>query len=122
MLGLSGCSIGTAVGNSTEAAIYKTPAEAAGVPENLALPGWVPADAAMIRIRTNTSSKASILTFTVAQPITTPIGQACSPEELGKKPSVFDSWWPISLPSEGVACSGEWRIFAVGTQLYGWKP
>lgn len=132
----SGCGLGNIVTPPVVAGIYATTADAAGAPSEVAVPAWVPADASMIRIKTDKAKGASILTFTVPQPAApegsdpattpappvTPIGDPCSAEMSAKLPLLEDSWWPQLIPAEGVTCSGNWHIFIAGTQFYAWSP
>ncbi|CAN5291225.1 hypothetical protein BH09ACT6_BH09ACT6_13770 [soil metagenome] len=117
---LPGCAIAQVVAPPFASAIYATPADAAGAASNVALPDWVPADATLIRIKTDETKHASIMTFTVATPA--PIGEACSAEMTARLPQLIESWWPSTVPTEGVTCSGAWHIFAPANSVYAWTP
>ncbi|QWT23978.1 hypothetical protein KPL76_00555 [Subtercola sp. PAMC28395] len=117
---LSACSVAQVVAPPFAGAIYATPADASGAPSNVALPDWVPADATLIRIKTDETKHASIMTFTVTTPA--PIGQPCSADMSAQLPQLIESWWPPTVPAEGVTCSGAWHIFTPANYVYAWTP
>ncbi|UFS59400.1 hypothetical protein [Subtercola endophyticus] len=121
----SGCAIANVVAPPFQAAIYASPADAAGVTGAVALPSWVPADATNIRIKTDETKNATILTFS---PGATPIQY--TPCAAGSDPTVKqnttagldETWWPQSVDPAGVVCTGAWHIFPLNGAWYGWTP
>lgn len=119
-LSLGGCALASAIVPPVEQAIYQTPAEAAGAPAAVTPPAWVPAEAQVIRIKTNTALASTIMTFTLpAQP--EPIGGECTLEEREKLPRVDDTWWLHEVPAEGVSCIEGWHVWSNSPQVYAWK-
>lgn len=135
-LALSGCSLAEAINPPVTAAIYATVPDAAGAATAVALPAWVPGDAAMIRIKTELVHNTSIMTFTVPQPAVpegsepdTPappvaaIGAECPADIAANRPTLDDSWWVSTIADDAViTCSDGWHIMINGLRIYAWTP
>jgi hypothetical protein len=116
---LSGCSIANAITPPVETQLYPTAADGKASSATIPLPGWVPDDATMIRIKTNTDSGDTIMQFDAAAQT---IGTACDPSMASKLPKLNDTWWHQVLPSDGITCQDGWHIFIAGTTEYNaWK-
>jgi hypothetical protein len=134
---LSGCTLANAINPPIDSAIYATVPDAKGADPTVALPDWVPADAAMIRMTVDTVDLEKIMTFTVPQPplpegadpATTPpppvapIGTECPAAIAAHRPTLDDSWWiPTIAPDAVITCSGDWHIIIAGLRVYAWTP
>ncbi|GGF19788.1 hypothetical protein GCM10011399_11760 [Subtercola lobariae] len=124
---LSGCAVANVISPPFAAAIYATPADAAGAADAVAIPGWVPADATNIRIKTDETKHASIVMFTPTA--TPPTFTACDPatdpqvDQNSKAPALDETWWPQAInPGTGVTCFGPWHLFGQDGAYYGWTP
>lgn len=80
------------------------------------LPPWLPRDATNIRFKANTSGPGAILHFTLVQFAG---GADCTTGTLGAWPDLDDSWWPNTLPTEGLLC-GDWNVVELATEIYAW--
>ena len=125
-LAFSGCAIQQVVAPPFAAAIYATPADAAGADASVALPSWIPADATQIRIKTDETKNASILMF--APGPTAPTFTGCDPAsdpevDATTTAGLDESWWPQAL-NDGivVVCTGKWHLFGQNGAYYAWTP
>ena len=132
---LSGCALANAVNPPVSQAVYATVPDAAKAADTLAIPDWVPADASMIRIKTDLVELDKIMVFTVpAQPLpegsdpnAAPpqivLGEECKGKAADNRPQLDDSWW-ISGIADGTAisCAGDWRIIVSNQQVWAWNP
>ncbi|RFA19373.1 hypothetical protein B7R25_12165 [Subtercola boreus] len=128
---LSGCGVANVISPPFASAIYATPADAAGAAETVALPSWVPADATFIRIKTDETTKASIMmfspgatppTFTACDPASDPqVDQSKSTGAMTAE--LAETWWPQKL-NDGVVpvCAGVWHLFGQDDHYYAWTP
>jgi hypothetical protein len=113
----SGCAVADVVSPPFAAGIYATPADASGAPSAVALPSWIPPTATMIRIKTDETKNASILTFSL-DPVVM-VGPAC-PQNLAKQPQLNETWWPQTLPTDGYTCIDNWTINLIDGKYYAW--
>lgn len=115
-LALSGCAAlrpVTEIAAPVHNSIFPTVADADG-----ALPEWIPADAAQIRLKKSNSSDAAIVTY--VSPTHFPADQCPASEAPPLAPKLRDSWWPQKLPAETVTCPDGWYAFATGDTVYAW--
>ncbi|SDY43047.1 hypothetical protein [Herbiconiux ginsengi] len=117
---LSGCTLANAITPPIETAVYATTPDSRAAGATLPLPSFVPDDAVMIRIKENSETGDAILVFGDGAP--EPIGAPCDASEADSAPALDDTWWPQSIPTDGVTCIDGWHIFVLSaTQFYGWK-
>ncbi|MCI0159197.1 hypothetical protein KNO15_21050 [Leifsonia shinshuensis] len=118
---LSGCSVVAAFTPHVEPAIYDTAKELQSSSNaSLGSMTFVPDDAKVIRIDYDTQTDEAIMTYTSPTLLRPDVckGAAATP-----KPTIQDSWWPVSgVPAEGSACPGKWVAFAIGQQVYAIRP
>ena len=114
---LSGCGVANVITPPYTSAIYATVADGAGADQSVAIPSWVQADATYVRIKTDVTHNASIMTFSTPAP--TSAGAPCENTNL---PSLNETWWPLTLPTDGISCNGTWHFFASGNQYFAWSP
>ena len=120
VVALSGCTLANAITPPVEAQLYSTLADASGAPSSLAVPSWVPADATNIRIKTNTETGDSLMQF-YAAPVS--LGGPCDASVASNLPKLDDTWWPQTLPTDGIVCADGWHLFLVNNAQYNaWKP
>ncbi|MGH1525786.1 hypothetical protein ACRAWC_17735 [Leifsonia sp. L25] len=120
---LSGCSVVAAFTPHVDPSIYDTAKDfRAADTARIGSPSFVPSDATVIRVDYDTQSGEAIMTY-------------ISPELLKKdvckltnvappKPTIQDSWWPISgIPANAsYSCPGGWSAFAIAQQVYAVRP
>ena len=123
---LSGCALANVVSPPFAAAIYATPADAAGAAPAVAIPSWVPADATNIRIKTDETKNATIIMFTPTA--TPPTFTTCDPatdpqvDQSSTAAALDETWWPQTIDPASVTCSGPWHLFGQNGLYYGWTP
>ena len=118
---LSGCTLASAITPPVESALYPTTADVGGKNGTIPIPSWVPADAVNVQIKKNNETGASIMQFAELTP--TAIGAACDASIAGNLPVLDDTWWPQTLPTEGVTCVDGWHVFVLGgIQYFAWTP
>ncbi|MBN9629163.1 MAG: hypothetical protein J0I18_00895 [Actinobacteria bacterium] len=118
---LSGCSVVAAFTPHVEPAIYDTAKELTAA-NNTAIgsTAFVPDDATVIRIDFDTQTGEAIMTYT-SPTLLRP--NVCTGTAATPKPSIQDSWWPVSgIPPQGSACPGKWIAFSIGQQVYAIRP
>lgn len=93
--------------------LYATVAEADGT-----LPGWLPEDAAQIRIKASNSTPASIMTY--SSPTLYPVELCTASAAPPEPPELSDTWWPQEIPAETVTCPDGWHAFAAGERVFAW--
>ena len=82
-------------------------------------PTWVPDDATTIRVDFDTRAGSAILTYTSKKHFAPGTCTASAPVP---KPLIQDSWWPVdTLPKTAVSCTGGWKAFVLGDQVYAAK-
>lgn len=118
---LTGCSVVAAFTPHVEPAIYDTAKELqASKNASVGTTTFVPDDATVIRIDYDTQTNEAIMTYT-SPTLLRP--EVCKGASKTGKPSIQDSWWPVSgVPAEGSACPGGWVAFAIGQQVYAMRP
>lgn len=117
---LSGCSLVDAITPPVKAAIYTTAAEAKASDAPVPVPAWMPDDATMIRIKTNTKTGDTIMQFTAASQL---IGGACDATMAERLPPMQDTWWHQTLPTpENISCFENWHIFVLNGEFNAWTP
>jgi hypothetical protein len=120
---LSGCSVVAAFTPHVDPAIYDTAKELkAAKTTTIGATPFVPDDATVIRIDYDTQSGEAILTYTspsLLKPNVCKLTKVAAP-----KPTIQDSWWPISGIPENAsyACPGGWSAFTIGQQVYAVRP
>lgn len=134
---LSGCSLANAINPPISSAIYATVGEAQSAGSSVAVPGWVPADATIIRIKTDVSHNTKIMTFLVPQPkiaadapagtvaptVAAPIGGECDASISANRPVLDDSWWIQSIaPDAAITCVDGWHVIIQGLRIFAWTP
>ena len=117
VLALSGCSVVTAFTPHVEPAIYDTAKEFAAADSSaFGSPAFVPDDATVIRVDYDTETGEAIMTY--ASKVHVAEG-TCTGQTATPKPTIQDSWWPITgLPATVSDCGGGWSAFTVGDQVY----
>jgi hypothetical protein len=122
LVALSGCSLASAITPPVESQLYPSYAEATGPDATIAIPSWVPEDAVGIRIKENTETGASIMTF--GDPAPEAIGAPCDPAVAANTAPLDDTWWPQVLPPpEQITCLDGWHIALLyDTQFFAWTP
>lgn len=120
---LSGCSVVTAFAPHVEPAIYDTAKtfDAANT-TNIGSPSFVPDDATVIRVDHDTQTGEAIMTYTsptLLKQDTCTVTKTAAP-----KPTIQDSWWPISgIPTDAsYSCPGGWSAFHIGESVYAIRP
>ncbi|WP_066041040.1 hypothetical protein [Herbiconiux solani] len=118
---LSGCTLANAITPPVSAQLYPTAADGKASNASIPLPSWVPDDATMIRIKSNTETGDTIMQFTAAAQT---IGAPCDASIAGNLPPMQDTWWHQVLPpAEQIVCQDGWHIFISGTSEWNaWKP
>ena len=82
-------------------------------------PTWLPDDATTIRVDYDRNAGTAILTYTSAKHFAPGTCTASSPVP---KPPIQDSWWPVdTVPATAVSCTGGWKAFVLGNQVYAAK-
>ncbi|WP_345761857.1 hypothetical protein [Diaminobutyricibacter sp. McL0608] len=82
-------------------------------------PGWLPDDATTIRVDFQTNGSDAILTYTSKKHFAPGTCTASAPVP---KPPIQDSWWPVdTVAKTAVSCTGGWRAFVIGDQVYAAK-
>ena len=82
-------------------------------------PAWLPADATTIRVDYETDGSAAILTYTSKKHFA---DGTCTASVPAPKPPIQDSWWPVeNIPASSVSCTGGWRAFVLGDQVFAAK-
>ena len=117
---LSGCTLANAITPPIESELYATTDDASSSSATIPIPTWVPGGSTTIRIKENTETGASIMTFYAPEGTGT-IGGACDAAMLEKKPPLDDTWWKSPENGEGVTCQDGWTIFQYTTQFWAWK-
>ncbi|ARJ04672.1 hypothetical protein GCM10010988_37670 [Cnuibacter physcomitrellae] len=120
---VNGCTLLEAVDPPIKSAIYGTAAEGKASGASIAVPGWVPDDATMVRMKANDDTGAELMQFSTTSP--NPIGAPCSVPASQKPPSLDDTWWVETLPAdEYVVCQDDWYLFTPnsGATYYAWVP
>lgn len=120
---LSGCSVVAAFTPHVEPAIYATAKDLAAAKATTIGPtSFVPDDATVIRIDYDTQSGEAIMTYTSASLLKP---DACKLTKVAPpKPTIQDSWWPISgIPANAsYSCPGGWSAFTIAKQVYAVRP
>jgi hypothetical protein len=111
---LSGCAVMDAVATHEREQVFATHNDATAA--DVVLPGFVPDDSTSIRMRTTTSSSAELVRFSTAEPFTS---SQCEPGALGGEPPLDTTWWPATVPEEGIVCA-DWKVFEQDGAVYGW--
>lgn len=134
---LSGCSLANAINPPISSAIYATVADAAGANSSVAVPAWVPADATIVRMKTDVSRNTKIMTFVAAQPavaadapagtvaptVAAAIGGECDAAISANRPTLDDSWWIQEIaPDAAISCVDNWHVIIDGLRVYAWTP
>jgi hypothetical protein len=120
---LSGCSLVAAFSPHVEPAIYDTAKDfAAANTTNIGSPSFIPDDAKIIRVDVDTRSLEAIMTYT--SPTLLKPGVCTLTKVAPPKPTIQDSWWPISgIPTNAsYSCPGGWSGFTIGPQVYLVRP
>ncbi|CAM5368326.1 hypothetical protein [Leifsonia shinshuensis] len=120
---LSGCSVVAAFSPHVDPAIYDTAKDFnAANTKNIGSPTFVPDDATVIRVDYDTQSGEAIMTY--ASPTLLKKDSCTVVKTPAAKPTIQDSWWPISgIPTDAsYSCPGGWSAFHIGTQLYAVRP
>lgn len=119
LLALSGCSAVAAFTPHVQPAIFDTAKEfRAADTAVLGSAGFVPDDATVIRVDYDSESGEAIMTYT--SPTHLAAG-ACGAEPTAPKPkpTILDSWWPVSgIPEKVYDCKEGWGAFIVNDQVY----
>jgi len=117
-LALGGCGAARTVGGMTtpaDARVYAAAADAEG-----RLPGWIPADATDIRIKTSLRGEGAILEFRSATPADRLGCEAATPD--APAPGVQDTWWPDPSPAATMTCGDGWHAAPDGDVVHAWLP
>lgn len=115
---LTGCATLDAVatlGNPVGRGLYETAATFEQTETAKALDsGWLPDDAARVRLTYRHDGSAALLMFTTAQSLDT----LCAPANTVPVPALEDSWWPQTVPETAYLCGDRWTAFADGGTVY----
>jgi hypothetical protein len=117
---LSGCTLANAITPPIESELYPTTTEARSSAATIPVPSWVPEGSTTIRLKENTETGATIMTF-YAPEGTAGLGAACDATELEKQPQLDDTWWKSPENGEGITCQDGWNIFQYTSQFWAWK-
>lgn len=77
---------------------------------------WVPSDATSIGVRYFTDKPGNTLSFSSTEGVG---ASDCEPGALTGTPALEASWWPSSVPDEGMTC-GEWQVFESDGTWHAW--
>ncbi|WP_434318330.1 hypothetical protein [Leifsonia sp. P73] len=120
---LTGCSVVSAFTPHVDPSIYDTAKDFnAADTTRIGSPSFVPADATVIRVDYDTQSREAIMTFTSPTLLAKDV---CKLTNVAPpKPTIQDSWWPISgIPANAsYSCPGGWSAFTIATQVYAVRP
>jgi hypothetical protein len=111
---LSGCAVVDAVTTHEREQVFATHGDAAAAEAEL--PGFVPDDSTNIRMRTTTSGPDELVRFTTAEPLASP---DCEPGTLTDPPLLDTTWWPTTVPDDGMVCAA-WQVFERDGAHYAW--
>lgn len=111
---LSGCAVMDAVASHEREQVFATHGDATAA--EVELPGFVPEDSTSIRMRTSTASSAELVRFTTAEPLASP---DCEPGALSGPPLLDTTWWPTTVPDDGMVCA-DWQVFERDGAHYAW--
>ena len=120
---LSGCSVVAAFTPHVEPAIYDTAKELkASKNTTIGATPFVPDDATVIRIDYDTQTGEAIMTYASPTLIKPDVCKLTT--KAPAKPTIQDSWWPISsVPTNAsYSCPGGWSAFAIGQQVFAVRP
>jgi hypothetical protein len=120
---LSGCSVVAAFTPHVEPAIYDTAKQFyAANTQSIGSPAFVPDDATVIRVDYDTQTGEAIMTY--SSPTLLKKDSCTVVRTAALKPTIQDSWWPISgIPTDAsYSCPGGWSAFHLGPQLYAVRP
>jgi len=82
-------------------------------------PTWLADDATTIRVDYDKNAGTAILTYTSKKHFAP---GTCTASAAVPKPPIQDSWWPVdTVPASAVSCTGGWRAFLLGDQVYAAK-
>ncbi|OUE22664.1 hypothetical protein BFL36_09275 [Clavibacter michiganensis] len=118
VLALGGCGAASTFRGMTDPAdarVYSTSADADG-----RIPGWIPADATDIRIKTSLRGEGAILAFRSETP-SDRLGCAAAPADA-PAPAVQDTWWPDPSPAAAMTCGDGWLAAPDGDAVHAWLP
>lgn len=117
---LSGCAAIQSLSPNVASNIFASKADfTAAATSAFGSPSWLPDDATTIRVDYNTDGSAAILTYASKKHFAPGTCTASAPVP---KPPIQDSWWPVdTVPATAVSCTGGWRAFALGDQVYAAK-
>jgi hypothetical protein len=111
---LSGCAVVDAVATHEREHVFATHGDAAAA--EVELPSFVPDDSTNIRMRTTTSGPDELVRFTTAEPLASP---DCEPGTLTDAPLLDTTWWPTTVPDDGMVCAS-WQVFERDGAHYAW--
>jgi hypothetical protein len=111
---LSGCAVVDAVATHEREQVFATKGEATAA--EAALPDFVPEDSTGIRMRTTTAGPDELVRFTTAEPLASP---DCVPGTLTGPPLLDTTWWPSTVPEDGMVCAS-WQVFERDGAHYAW--
>jgi hypothetical protein len=122
VVALSGCSVVSAFTPHVEPAIYDTAKDFnAADTSSIGSPSFIPDDATVIRVDHDTHTGEAIMTYTSATLLKKDVCKETNAP--APKPTIQDSWWPISgIPATSASCPGGWSAFGIGQQLYAVRP
>ena len=120
---LSGCSVVAAFTPHVDPSIYDTAKDFdAADTTRIGSPSFVPADATLIRVDYDTQSGEAIMTYSSPTLLKKDV---CKQTTVAPpKPTIQDSWWPISgIPANAsYSCPGGWSAFTIAAQVYAVRP
>lgn len=96
---------------------FDTAAEAKESKESFRFQGFLPDDAADIRLVAQLDGDESVFRWTSP---TTFTSEHCTADEVSTEPRIDTEWLPEALPDEGHNC-GTWTVVRSGDMQYAWN-
>jgi hypothetical protein len=116
LVALSGCSVTELFSNTEQARFPNRAALQKSAPLVFREANWLPTDVFSISTKDFVKKPGNIITFASAGGVTDP---ACTSGPLKGKSPVKAGWWPSDAPAKGLTC-GDWKVFVLQGQWYGW--
>jgi hypothetical protein len=117
-LGLSGCALVNEFSSNQKERVFATVTDVqTSADEAFVPPPFVPTDATDVKMRMITNGPGEILRFTTASALD---AEACAPGELDGAALLESTWWPATVPTEGLVCDSDWQVFQIDGHTYAW--